>query len=73
MIGPVDLTKCMSHPRRQNIVTQSNKPKHLAEHNSILHGGEHMSLGPAHYTLGTHYVNYTNYTILCESSQAIIF
>ena len=29
----------LGHPRRQNIVTQSNKPKHLAEHNSIPHGG----------------------------------
>ena len=29
----------LGHPRRQSIVTQSNKPKHLAEHNSIPHGG----------------------------------
>ena len=34
----------LGHPCRQNIVTQSNKPKHLAEHNSILHGGRtHVS------------------------------
>ena len=35
----------LGHPCRQNIVTVSNKPKHLAEHNSILHGGrKHVPL-----------------------------
>ena len=38
------------------IVTQSNKTKHLAEHNSISMAEEHMALGPGHYTLGTQYL-----------------